>query len=215
MAWPLEQPLLKQLLQVINEINDDKNIDTDFNLSVIAVSSEHVSTSDQIPTFDEIMVSQYSHLTGTKVLHWSVPLIWVIGCWTNSGGQEQDDSHVDETFDRFRNIPDMIPFEKMTPFLRDNSLMDGTSPIPISLIMKNLTWENPRVMNLSYLMLTFIGKNTSTLSKKTETGASFGEWLAGIIEKIEANDGILKEHGVRFGVQVFLLGGACIGKSCY
>jgi FAD/FMN-containing dehydrogenase len=212
MAWPLEQPLLKQLLQVINEINDDKSIDTDFNLSVIAISSEHVSSSDEIPTFDEIMVSQYPHLTGSKVLHWPVPLIWVIGCWTNSGGKDQDDSHVDGIFDRFRNVPDMISFEKMAPFLKDNSLMDGRSHTPISHILKNLTWENPRVMNLAYQMLTFIGKNTSTLSKKTEMGFSFGDWLADIIENIEEPDGIFKNHGVRFGAQVFLLGGPALAN---
>lgn len=209
MAWMLTKDTLKALIQLINEINDDPKMDPDFNLTVIALGEEHnPGVPSLLPeTFDDYMMRNYPHLTGKDGFHWVLPNISVVGTWANSGGPDQDDSEVDEVFARFRAVPGMLPLELMQKVFGQKTMMDGTKRTPMSRIMENLTFENPREFTLSCKKLLWFGKNTHTMSQKTPLGVTFAEWLSGKFHEMESVWGLFEYFGMKAAMQVGLVGG--------
>ncbi len=211
LAWPLTRRRLERLLSMVNELNDDPNSDPDFNLSVITIGAEPRGIVPRImpATFDDYMSRHYPNLVGEQHFHWGLPLVTVVGCWANRNGAKQDDSHVDGVLARFRSIPGMIPPRLLRYATGNDTLMDGRKPTPMSRIMKNLTWENPRVMQLSYRKLLYFG-TSRRLTQANDLGLTFAQWLAGRIFEIESLSAQVTKLGLRLGVQAGLVGGPAL-----
>lgn len=212
-AWLFRAEALQELVQIINEINDDPNSDPDFGLSVMALGAEYDEETrwwSLLPkTFDEEMMEKYPHLVGKDQFHWVVPTIVVYGAWTNSKGPSQPDEHVKEVFDRFRQVGGMLPSDLVNRLFPADGMQDGNDPMPISKIMKSLTFENPREFNMSCKKLAWFGKNTHTMSqKRAELGdLTFAEWLARKVSKLESIKGVFEFWGMKAAIQVGMLGG--------
>ena len=215
MAWFFRRATLQQLVQIINEINDDPNNDPDFNLTVIALGEEYdPDVPSFLPdTFDNQMMRNYPKLAGRAEFHWVVPSIVVVGVWANSKGPDQDDSHVDEVFERFRSVPGMLDLDLMNRIFPEDALMDGTKRMPLSQILKALTFENPREFNMSCKKLLWLGKNTHTMSQKTELGVTFAEWVANRLSEMESLKGVFKFPGMKAAIQVGMIGGPGLAKA--
>lgn len=209
LAWFFRSGAMQQLIQVINEINDDPNSDPDFNLTVIALGAEHDTDVPEIlpQTFDDYMMANYPNLTGRDKFHWIFPTVIVVGCWANSKGPDQDDSHVEAVFNRFKAVPGMMPFELMEKLFPSYGLMDGTKRMPLSAILKALTFENAREFNLSAKKLLWFGKNTRTMSKPTSLGVTFAEWVTQKVMDMESLWGLIKYNGMKAAIQVGIVGG--------
>ena len=117
-----------------------------------------------------------------------VPTIVVYGAWTHSQGPSQPDKYIKEVFDRFRQVGGMLPSDLVNKLFPSDGMQDGADPMPISQIMKALTFENPREFNMSCRKLAWFGKNTHTMSqKRKELGdLTFAEWLAEKVSKLES-----------------------------
>lgn len=215
MAWPLTKDTLQQLLELINVINDDPSIDPDFNLTVIALGEEHDPGVPSIlpETFDDFMIKNYPNLAGTDQFHWILPNISVVGTWANSKGRDQDDSHVDAVFARFRAVPGMLPLDLMQQVFGQKTMMDGSVTTPMSAIIQNLTFENPREFALSCRKLLWFGKNTSTMSQKTPLGGTFAEWLATKFHEMESVWGFFAYFGMKAAMQIGLVGGPGLANA--
>lgn len=209
MGWLFGRKTLKHLVEIINEVNDDPNSDPDFCLSVMAFGEEF---DPEVPsllpeTFDNEMMKKYPHLTGKDKFHWIVPSIVVVGAWANSKGVDQDDSHVDGVFERFRRVPGMLDSKLVNRIFTEDKMMDGTRRMPLSTIMKALTFENPREFNMPGKKLVWLGKNTHSMSQKNKLGITFAEWVANKAHDIESLKGEFKYHGMKIAIQVGLVGG--------
>lgn len=209
MAWLFKEHTLEHILNIINEMNDDPNGDPDFCLSAMALGEEF---DNELPsflpkTFDDYVMKNYPHLTGKNNFHWVVPVIVVVGAWTNSGGTEQDDAHVDAVFKSFRDVPGMLPGHLLNKLFPQDMLMDGTKRRPLSYLLKALTLENAREFNLSAKKLLWFGKNTHTMSQKTELGVTFAEWVSQKVKDLESLKGLLEYRGMKAAVQAGMLGG--------
>jgi hypothetical protein len=215
MAWLYKGETLQQLLKIINKMNDDPNSDPDFGMSVMALGWEHTTEIPSLlpKTFDEHMMKHHSNLVGKDKMHWVVPIITVIGAWTNSKGPDQDDSHVQEVFAKFMAVPGVADKDLLNTLFPAEALMDGTETRPLSKILKALTFENPREFNLSAKKLLWFGKNTQSMSQKNELGITFAEWVVkkvDILEKRGLWDFIKKQRkyrGMQAALQVGVLGG--------
>jgi len=209
MGWPFTRNTLKQLVQIVNEINDDPKRDPDFCLSVMAFGEEYDSEVPSLlpETFDNEMMRKYPHLTGKDKFHWIVPSIVAVGAWVNSKGADQDDSHVDEVFERFRQVPGMLSKKLVNKIFPEDKMMDGTKRMPLSTIMKSLTFENPREFNMPAKKLVWLGKNTRTMSQKNKLGITFADWLARKAHEIESLKGEFKYYSMKVAIQVGMVGG--------
>lgn len=212
-AWFFRAEALQELVQIVNEINDDPNSDPDFGLSVMALGAEYDEETrwwSLLPeTFDEKMMKKYPQLVGKDGFHWVVPTIVVYGAWTNSKGPSQPDGDVTKVFDRFREVGGMLPSGLVDKLFPSDGMQDGEHPMPISQIMKSLTFENPREFNMSAKKLAWFGKNTHTMSqKRKELGdLTFAEWLAKKVSELESVKGVFEFWSMKAAIQVGRLGG--------
>jgi len=212
-AWFFRAEALQEIVQIINELNDDPHRDPDFGLSVMALGAEYDEETrwwSFLPkTWDEEMMEKYSYLTGTDQFHWVVPMIVVYGAWTNSKGPSQPDKHVEEVFERFREVGGRLPQELVNKLLPSSHLHNGKHPMAMSKIMKMLTFENPREFNMSCKKLAWFGKNTHTMSqKRKELGdLTFAEWVAKKVAKLESIMGMFEFWSLKAAIQVGMLGG--------
>ncbi len=213
-AWFFNAATLQQLVQLINEFNDDPNYDPDFSLTVTALGEEHdADIPSFLPeTFDDWMMQHYPNLAGRDTFHWIVPTIMVGGCWANSKGPDQDDSHVEAVFNRLKAVPGMLSFELMSKVFPTYGFMDGTQRMPLSRILKALTFENAREFNLSCKKLVWIGKN-STMSKRNRLGVTFAEWVTGKVTALESLKGLFKFPGMKAAIQVGRVGGPGLANA--
>ncbi len=209
MAWFFKQSTLEHLVQIINVINDDPNGDPDFAMSVMAFGEEYDPDVPSIlpETFDNEMMKKYPHLTGVDKFHWVVPSIIVVGSWANSKGADQDDSHVDALFERFRQVPGIFNMKLINKIFPEDKMMDGRQKRPMSEIMKALCFENPREFNMPGKKLAWLGKNTRTMSQKNELGVTFAQWVAQKAHDIESIKGEFKYYGMKIAIQVGMVGG--------
>lgn len=209
MAWLFSRHTLEHILDIINEMNDDPDGDPDFCLSAMALGEEF---DNKIPsflpeTFDNYVMKHYPHLTGKNKFHWVVPVIVVIGAWTNSKGPDQDDSHVDAVFKRFRDVEGMLPADLLNTLWPIDKMMNGKERRPLSYLLKALTLENAREFNLSAKKLLWFGKNTKTMSKKNGTGHTFAHWVSEKVKELESIRGAFEYRGMKAAVQAGMLGG--------
>lgn len=209
LAWFFRAGALRELMQVINEINDDPTIDPDFCLFVIALGEEHDGDVPSIlpRTYDDWMMEHHPNLAGQDRFHWVFPALVLMGCWANSKGADQDDSHVAAVFDRLKAVPGMLPFELMQTLFPSTGLMDGTQRMPMSALLRRLTFENAREFNLSAKKLVWFGKNTRTMSKPTALGMTFAEWVAQKVIDMESLKGVFEDPGMKAAIQVGMAGG--------
>lgn len=215
MAWLFKQKTLRELVQIINEINDDPESDPDFNLSVMAFGEEYDEAVPSIlpETFDNWIMKNYPNLTGKNKFHWVVPSIVVVGVWANSKGADQDDSHVDGVYDRFRQVHGMLSAKLINKVFPEDKMMDGTRRMPISKIMKALTFENPREFNMPGQKLLWFGKNTRTMSQKNQLGVTFAEYVAKKVHDMESLKGLFKYYGMKAAIQVGIIGGPGLANA--
>jgi len=212
-AWFFRAEALQKIVQIINELNDDLNRDPDFGLSVMALGAEYDEETrwwSFLPkTFDEEMMEKYPHLTGKDQFHWVVPMIVVYGAWTNSKGAGQPRTHVEEVWERFREVGGRLPQHLVNTLSPSAHLHNGEHPMAMSKIMKVLTFENPREFNMSAKKMAWFGKNTHTMSqKRKELGdLTFAEWLAKKVHKLESLKGMFEFWSMKAAVQVGMLGG--------
>lgn len=209
MGWFFRRATLQRLVQIVNELNDDPNGDPDFCLSVMAFGEEYdPAVPSLLPeTFDNEMMKKYPHLTGEDKFHWIVPSIVVVGAWANSKGVDQDDSHVDPVFERFRQVPGMMGMKLINRIFPQDKMMDGRQKAPMSKIMEALTFENPREFNMPGKKLAWLGKNSRTMSQKNELGVTFAEWVAKKAHDIESIKGEFEYYGMKIAIQVGMVGG--------
>jgi hypothetical protein len=214
MGWFLKRSTLRHLVEIVNEVNDDPDLGPDFCLSVMAFGEEY---DPEVPsllpeTFDNEMMKKYPHLTGTDKFHWVLPSIVVCGAWTNSKGVDQDDSHVDAVFKRFREVPGMLNKKLVNTIFPSDKMMDATKKTSMSKIMQALTFENPREFNMPGKKLVWLGKNTSTMSQKNELGVTFAQWVAKKADEIENFKSLFKYPGMKIAIQVGMVGGPALAN---
>ncbi len=212
-AWLFRAETLQELVQIINEINDERPSDPDFGLSVMALGAEYDEETrwwSFLPkTFDEKMMEKHPELVGKDRFHWVAPTIVVYGAWTNSGGPSQSDEHVSAVFDRFRQVGGMLPSQIVDELFPSDGMQDGKQPMAISKIMQTLTFENPREFNMSCKKLAWFGKNTHTMSQTKQAlgDLTFAEWVAEKVSELESLKGVFEFRSMKAAIQVGLLGG--------
>jgi hypothetical protein len=79
--------------------------------------------------------------------------------------------------------------------------------MPLSQIMKALTFENPREFNMPMKKLLWFGKNTTTMSQPNELGVTFAEWVTGKVHEVESLKGEFEYYGMKAAIQVGIVGG--------
>jgi FAD/FMN-containing dehydrogenase len=216
-AWPFSADTMQELVQIINEVNDDPDRDTDLALSVMALGAEYDAETpwwdlvkEYLPeTFDNEMMKKYPQLVGRDRFHWWAPAIVVYGAWTNSKGASQSRAYVEEVFHRLLQVEGRVPDWANDALNPSSPLQDGKEPMPISQTLKALTFENPREFNMSCKKLAWFGNNTRTMSQKREKldGRTFAKWVADKVHELEGVENTIEFWGMKAAVQVGQLGG--------
>jgi hypothetical protein len=209
LAWPYTKENAAKVMQLVAEVNDDEELAHSINVSALILGSEfygnvHVPPGPNPPTYDDFMTLSHPELAGEPKFHYYLPMIAVVGAFSNPGGAAQDDSFVQTVFQKFRDIRGW----EIAGLISPDMIMDGTTRTGMSTILKQLTWENPREFTLSYHKMTFFCDTRLVSRPNTNIGGhTFAQYIADQIDRLAGVRSFWKYPGIKVGVQIAVVGG--------